>query len=105
MKDGGLGWNEKKCKCAHLKRGKLFIEDVTLDDGFKLKCLESIDSYKYLGVPENIEHNIQNLCEKLVETVKGRASIIWSSPLSDFNKVIATNTFVNSPIEYFFWSE
>ena len=105
MFDAGLGWNEKKCKCAHLKNGKIFIEDVTLDDGFKLKCLEDTDSYKFLGVPECIEHDTPNLTNKLVENIESRANVIWSSPLSDFNKVISTNTFVNSTAEYFFWSE
>ena len=52
MEDAGLQWNEKKCKCVHLKRGKHFVEDVTLSDGFKLKCLETVDLYKFLGVPE-----------------------------------------------------
>ena len=98
-------WNEKKCKCAHLKRGKLFIEDVTLDDGFVLKCLDSFDLYKFLGVPENIEHDVQSLSEKLIENIERRANVTWSSPLSDYNKVISSNTFVNSTAEYFFWSE
>ena len=105
MEDAGLLWNPKKCKCTHLKRGKLFIEDITLSCGFKLKCLESVDSYKFLGVPENIEHEISNLSSQLLESIRGRANIVWSSPLSDYNKVIATNTFVNSTCEYFFWSE
>ena len=105
MGDAGLEWNEKKCKCAHLKRGKIFIEDITLEDGFKLKCLTSFDLYKYLGVPECIVHDIPTLCEKLLKIITGRANIMWSSPLSGSNKVTATNTFVNSTAEYFFWSE
>ena len=105
MGDAGLSWNEKKCKCVHLRSGVPFIEDVTLNDGFKLKCLESADSYKYLGVPECVEHDIPNLTTILLKCIRERASITWSSPLSDFNKVVSTNTFVNMTAEYFFWSE
>ena len=105
MGDAGLGWNEKKCKCAHLKRGKMFIEDLTLEDGFKLKCLDSLDLYKYLGVPECVVHDIPNLCVKIMNSISGRANVTWSSPLSDYNKITTTNTFVNSTAEYFFWSE
>ena len=36
-------------------------------------------------------------------TVQQRSHIIWSSDLSDWNKVTATNIFVNSSVEYFFW--
>ena len=75
MADAGLEWNEKKSKCAHLKRGKLYVEDITLDDGFKIKCLESFDLYKYLGVPECIIHDIPNLCKQLQKTISDRANI------------------------------
>ena len=47
MEDAGLQWNEKKCKCVHLKRGKHFVEDVTLSDGFKLKYLETVNLYNF----------------------------------------------------------
>ena len=105
MADAGLTWNENKCKCAHLKRGKHFVEEITLTDGFILKCLDSLEVYKYLGVPECVIHDVPNLCKQILETIRGRANITWSSPLSDRNKVTATNTFVNTTAEYFFWSE
>ena len=103
MKDAGLLWNEKKCKCVHMKKGKVAPSegDIELSDGFKVKCLESADSYKFLGVPEHVTHEINELSNNLTKIISGRANIVWSSPLSDFNKVVATNTFVCSPIEYF----
>ena len=107
MADAGLLWNEKKCKCVHMKKGKVETEegDVVLSDGFKVKCLQSTDTYKFLGVPENTAHDISNLSTSMLKVITGRANIVWSSPLSDYNKVMATNIFVNSVIEYFFWSE
>ena len=70
MEDAGLQWNGKKCKCVHLKRGKHFVEDVTLSDGFKLKCLETIDLYKFLGVPECVEHDTSNLSTQLIDSIR-----------------------------------
>ena len=53
MADAGLLWNEKKRKCVHLKRGKVVepLEgDEFLSDGFKVKRMESADTYKFLSV-------------------------------------------------------
>ena len=76
MRDAGLEWNDKKCRCAHLKRGKYYFEDIELSDDFQLKCLDSIDSYKFLGVPECVEHNIDILCTQLLETIRKKAHIV-----------------------------
>ena len=32
-------------------------------------------------------------------------NVVWSSTLSDYNNIIASNMFINNPTEYFFWSE
>ena len=34
-----------------------------------------------------------------------RVSVIWSSPLSDYNKVLATNQFVLLVMTYFMWTQ
>ena len=39
-----------------------------------------------------------------MKTVKQRSHIVWSSGLSDINKVNASNVFVNSLVEYYFWA-
>ena len=67
--------------------------------------MKSADTYNFLGVPEHVVHDIVNLSSNLTKITSGRANIVQSSPLSDYNKIIATNTFVNSVVEYFFWSE
>ena len=40
-----------------------------------------------------------------MKTIRQRTNVIWSSPLSDFNKVMATNIFVCPTMEYYMWSE
>ena len=107
MRQAGLEWNEPKCAVIHLIHGMFCSDDgdVVLEDGFTLKCLPSESTYKFLGVPEADVHDIPNLTSKLFKAISQRAAVVWSSPLSDNNKVLATNTFVSSLAEYFFWSE
>ena len=106
MKDAGLQWNMKKCASVHIVRGKLIeTDDMVLGDGTKIKSLKHVDTYKFLGVPESNLHSVTTLFEKLRKVISQKSSVVWSSPLSDHNKVIACNTFVNSMAEYYFWSE
>ena len=39
-----------------------------------------------------------------MKIVKQRAHIIWSSNLSDANKCLASNAFINGAVEYYFWA-
>ena len=107
MGDASLLWNDKKCKVINIKRGSIdtSISDMVLPDGTKLECLKLEQTYKFLGVPENELHAIGSLVESLRRTISQRTSIIWSSPLSEYNKVMATNMFVHSVSEYYMWSE
>ena len=107
MKDGSLEWNEKKCNIINIKRGRIDLseDEIVLNDETKIKCLKSEDLYKFLGVPENVLHDVEDIVKKLKTVVQQRTNIIWTSPLSEFNKVVATYIFVHSAIEYFMWSE
>ena len=87
-----------------LKRGKFSAcENITLNGGDVIKCLGEADSYEFMGVPQCMKINSEELGEELLKVVKQRSHIIWSSDLSDINKCKASNQFVNSAIEYFFW--
>ncbi len=107
MEDAGLEWNAKKTNILNIVRGVIdtSVLEVCLLDGTKIKCLSAEDLYKFLGVPENIVHDVGDIVETFRKVVKQRTNVIWSSPLSDFNKVAATNSFVHSSLEYFMWSE
>ena len=67
--------------------------------------MNSEDLYKFLGVPENVLHDVDDIVKKMKIIVQQRTNVIWTSPLSDYNKVIATNIFAHSSLEYFMWSE
>ena len=51
------------------------------------------DSYKYLGIDENITYNGPLNKENVSKEYLNKVRKIWSSELSDFSKVIAHNNF------------
>ena len=105
MKDAGLFWNASKCKVLAIQRGKyLDCGNVTLKDGTVVKCLKSDENYKYMGVQQATKNDVELTQEKALKKIKQRAYIVWSSKLSDWNKSLATNVFVNSSINYYFWT-
>ena len=104
MKDCGLEWNEKKCKACFLKSGKFQeCDDLVLYDGKTIECLEEGESYKFMGIHQSIKLEKDKLESSLLVTVKQRTHVIWSSGLHDWNKVLATNMYVNGCMEYYFW--
>ena len=55
--------------------------------------------YKFLGCQKPTDKLIQ----LLIENISQRTNVIWTFPLSDFNKVLATNSFAMSLVNYFLW--
>ena len=107
MEDAGLYWNVKKTMVMHQKRGVLDSSSSHLepDDFSKIPFLDPEKLYKFLGILEHQIHDTNVLVKKVKEVIEKRANIVWSSPLSDFNKVVSTNVFVLSCLEYFMWTE
>ena len=107
MGDAGLEWNVKKTKVLNIKRGVIDTtkDKLILNDDTAVEYLKNEEIYKFLGVPEKDLHDVANLVENLKSNIKKRASVVWSSPLSDYNKVHSTNMFVNACVEYFMWTE
>ena len=52
---------------------------------------------------QHIKMNAEDLSQELLKVVKQRSHIIWSSDLTNINKCKASNQFLISAIEYFFW--
>ena len=105
MKEAGLYWNPKKCRFFEISKGKHVIPDnITLEDGTVIKSIKEDETYKFMGVPQSYKNEVDILESKLLKLVKQRAHIIWKSNLYDANKVYSSNIFINSAVEYFFWS-
>lgn len=107
MEDAGLEWNEKKCSVVHMKRGKLQSTggDILIDDDMLVKALVNGEFYKFLGVPEADRQEVDKFMQRLTKELTQRVSVIWSSPLSDYNKIQATNGFAIPVVSYAMWSQ
>ena len=100
MKCAGLLWNLKKCKYLEMKRGS-FVEGepILMEEGFHMSSLKVDETYKFMGVPQFSENDMKSLETDLLMKIKKRTHIVWSSNLSDFYKVMASNLFINSGID------
>ena len=90
MESTGLKWNEKKCAVIHVKRGQVEqgSGDMKTADLKPIRSLDQHNIYKFLGVFENTKHEDKQALEATAKTYL--LSIIWSSPLSDQAKVVAS---------------
>ena len=87
-----------KCAFAQIEKGKLIQnpEPLIIND-LVIKPLPLGDSYTYLGIDENITYDSPMNKARITKEYLSRVKKIWSSELSDYNKVVAHNSFV-SPI-------
>ena len=77
MQDIGLHWNQKKCSVVHVKRGAQVLDE----SGMRM------DETTILGVLENVRQDERLALACAAKEYLRRISIIWSSPLSDCNRV------------------
>ena len=89
----GMQWNEKKCAVTQMKKGALdqTTSDMKLDESAVIARLKDGEQYKFLGVPENLKQQDKLVLNCAAEVYLKRVSVIWSSPLSDHNRITATN--------------
>ena len=107
MQDIGLQWNPKKCNVIHIRRGKQ-VEDAAnlkLDEATLEKNLEAGSSYKFLGVKESTLQDEKLALAVAAKVYLHRLSVIWTSPLSDANRVKATNQFALPVLTYPMWTQ
>ena len=95
MESNGLKWNEKKCAVIYVKRGQVEQGrgDMKIADLKPNKSMDRHNAYKFLGVFENTKQDDKQEREAAAKTYLQRLSIIWSSPLSDHAKVVASNEY------------
>ena len=108
MEDVGLIWNPKKCAVAHFKRGVRVPESTGLlmsDGNVKIPTLEDGQQYKFLGVLETLRQEEKIVLRCAAREYLRRLSVIWSSPLSDYHRVIASNQFALPAMSYFMWTQ
>ncbi|PFX15535.1 D-inositol 3-phosphate glycosyltransferase, partial [Stylophora pistillata] len=99
-------FNKKKCAVAHVKRGVLQESTgMLVGEHGLVKSLEKDSQYKFLGVLENTKQEDTLVLQNAARTYLRRLSVIWSSPLSDHFKVVATNQLALPVLTYFMWTQ
>ena len=104
-----MQFGEDKCAYLQTEKGKvtqnlkpMFISSLTI------KPIEEGDSYKYLGIDENISYKSPINKERDTEEYINLIRKIWNSQLSDFNKAVAHNAFAEpiliSTVEILDWT-
>ena len=103
MEDIGLISNEKKCSIAHIKKGVL--DSTNHNDRQSITNLKDGQNYRFLGILENTQQEDSKVLETTSETYQQRLSVIWSSPLSDFHKVTASNQYALTALSSPMWTQ
>ena len=91
-----------KCK-ARMLTG--LAPGLKIDEQQLIKSLTEDSQYKFLGVLESVKQEDSLVLESAERVYLQRLSVIWSSPLSDHHKVVATNQFALPVLVYFMWTQ
>ena len=93
-KDIGMTFGKDKCAFMEIRKGKMIsnLEPLVINN-LKIKPIQHGDSYRYLGTDENISYSGPLNKEKICKEYLYRIRKIWLPELTDFNKMIAHNSF------------
>ena len=69
-----------------------------------VESLKPGTSYKFLGVQETVTQDEKLALECAAKVYLRRLSVIWSSPLSDINRVRASNQYAMPVLIYLMWT-
>ena len=75
------------------------------DDNIFVSDLEEGNQYKFLGVLETVRQEERMSLEWAAKEFLRRMSVIWSSPLSDHNRVTVLNQFALPVLGYLMWTQ
>ena len=103
----GLKWNEKKCAVAYVRRGRMdeSAGSMKIDDLKPIRSLGEDSTYTFLGMLESVKQKNILALDNAAGSYLQRLSIIWSSPLSDQYKVVASNQHALPLLTYLMWTQ
>ena len=95
LKDMGQKWNPNEFKGIYVRKGKQVehAASLKLDETTLVEKLKTGSKYKLLGLRESVMEDEKLGLKVAAKTYLERLSIIWTSPLSDANRVKATTQF------------
>ena len=106
MENVGLQWNPKKCNVLHARSGVVSESSNGFTYGqATIKCLKEDAQYRFLVTPERLLQEEKLALDIAARAYLQRLSVIWSSPLSNKNKVTATNQLALPIVILMMWSQ
>ena len=100
----GIQRNATSSMLEEVNKFKMF-KDLRLDETTVVKNLESGFNCKFLGIRESVMQDENQALTEATKVYLKRLSGIWTSPLSDCNRVIATNQFALPVLTYPMWTQ
>ena len=76
-----------------------------VDENICVSDLEEGNQHKFLGVLETVRQEERMSLERATKEFLRRMSIIWSSSLSDHNRVTVSNQFALPVLGYLMWTQ
>ena len=75
------------------------------DELKSIKSLGEESTYKFLGVLENSKQEDKLVLANASKGYLRRLAVIWSSPLSDHSREVATNHYALPVLSYLMWTQ
>ena len=106
LEDAGLVWNEKKCSVAYVKRGSLSSDqgDTVIEDAQVIRALKE-GELRVSRSAENAKQEDELVLCGASKVYLQRLSVIWTSPLLNYHKVIASNQNALPILAYTMWRQ
>ncbi|KAI5727844.1 hypothetical protein M8J77_007609 [Diaphorina citri] len=101
--DIGMSFGLDKCNILNVKHGKIVqSNNVKLMNNVEMKELERNQTYKYLGLQQNLNINESDTKKQFAEKFIERVKIIMNTELYSKNKILAINAWAVPVIAYTF---
>ena len=85
--------------------GSALLRVLACTRNVKIPTREDGQQYKFLGVLESLRQEERIVLRCAAREYLRRLSVIWSSPLSDYHRVIVSNQFALPAMSYFMWTQ
>lgn len=98
-----MSFGLEKCKVLNIKRGRItHTNNIQLSDNTELQSLENDQTYKYLGMQQNLNINESESKDQFIQKFIKRVKIIMNTELYCRNKIQAINAWAVPTITYTF---
>ena len=90
-----------------MKRGVqvTVVSEGRVVESTRIPCLDDGEQYKFLGVLESVIQEDKLVLECAAKEYLGRLSVICTTFLSDYNRVVASNQFALPVLGYLMWTQ